>query len=119
MISATLIFYPKEANMTVVGNEKQEKKIEEMGQIAHMMFPAIEKIIFKGIFRFCVHSALGKTRYRDWRDIAGEPPAIREKFFKTILGECMFRLKKIGLQDYEIKNLYQRLVKENKKYLRN
>ncbi len=102
---------------SIVGNGKQEKKIEEMGKTAHMMFPSIEKIVFKGIFRFCVHSALTRTRYKDWREIAALPPGMREKFFGMILAECVLRLKRIGLKDQEIKILYQRLVKENKKYL--
>ncbi len=101
----------------VVGNKKQETKVSEMGSIANNMFPHIETMAFKGSFRFAVKTVLKKNQLNDWEKVSKYPPAIRRKFFESVLDESLSHLKKLGMKEDETDILINKLRKENEKYL--
>lgn len=102
--------------ISVVGNKKQEEKIDRMGEIAHTLFPEIPKINFKGIFRYGIEESLKMNGVEQWSDIAIDKPALRIQFFNTILDSSLERLTRQGLNDNQIKALFDNLKKENFKY---
>ncbi len=103
---------------TLVGSKKQEEKISELGAIANQMFPNVKTKVFKGTFRFGIRSALEKTQFQSWEEIAEQPPMTRKKFFQNVLDESLPHLKTIGLNREEADMLISRLRKENEKYLK-
>jgi len=54
----------------ILGMEKQEHKILEMGEIGHKMLPKLTLMNFKGAFRLGVQSALQKSGYVSWKELA-------------------------------------------------
>ena len=65
------------------GNERQENKITELGELAHHIVPKVEVRAFKGAFRFGVKSALEKNGLMSWSDMA-ERKLKRKEHFLTI-----------------------------------
>ncbi len=103
--------------MAIVGNKKQETKFEEMGNIAHAMYPNIDTLVFKGAFRYGVKAVLEKSPYQSWDEVANQPSSVRKRFFNYIVDASIPHLQKLGLSGQEIDNLVDRLKKENVKYL--
>lgn len=103
----------------IVGSQKQEQKVEEMGSIANRLHPDLSVLVFKGTFRLGVQSALKKSSFKDWEEVSKQSVNIRSDFFEKILDESRPRLQKVGLSEKEISNLFNILRFENRKYLRN
>ena len=100
----------------IIGNEKQEDKIEKMGMIAAEMNPDVSKNALKGAFRWGVEAALEQHGLTDWKEAAARPARFRRAFFQSILDNAVSRLKGIGLTGDQIHSLKTRLVRENEKY---
>ena len=101
----------------IVGSKKQEGKITELGMFANQLFPDIETMIFKGAFRYGIRSALEKSRYAAWEEVAGQHPMLRKSFFQSILDESAPHLQNIGLDEKGIEILIRKLKEKNEKYL--
>ena len=102
----------------VIGNLKQEEKISKMGLIAHEMFTDKPLIIFKGIFRYGVESALAEHGYENWAVVAEKPSIDRKRFYESILNHSKKRLHANGLDESQIVSLFDKLRKANDSYLR-
>lgn len=101
----------------ILGTEKQEQKIMEMGEIGHKILPKITLMNFKGAFRLGIQSALQKSGYSAWKELAEKNKIEKEHFFESILDSTKPYLKGVGLMDSEIKDVYKTIKNINKKYL--
>ena len=103
--------------MAILGNVKQENKIEELSSVAHKLLPNLDKMAIKGCLRKAVKSALEKKNLESWDQVAGQATIQRERFFQSILTELTPLLLRLNLDRQEVDNLHQLLLRENKKYL--
>ena len=101
----------------IIGSKKQEEKITKMGTIAHELFDKTDVIVFKGIFRYGVSSAMTEQGYTKWNDVAIQQRESRERFFESVLNHSIKRLKETGIDEKQIELLFHRLRKENLSYL--
>lgn len=98
--------------------KKQEMKINEMGSIAHSMFPEIDAIIFKGSFRLGIRDALENCRFESWNEVSQQPVHVRKRFFESFLRKSIPYLEKTGVNKEAVDSITAELMKENEKYLR-
>ena len=103
--------------MAVVGSQKQEQKIAEMGLLAHQMYPRVEAMAFKGAFRQGVKEALKNGTFSTWEEVAKQPAPVRRRFFESILEKSTGYLTGQGLTKDEIEKLLDKLKQQNEKYL--
>ena len=101
----------------ILGNRKQENKINEMGDITVQMFPALDPLAVKGTFRNGVQVALAHMKYGAWDELADQSTEERKRFFQQVLAGSVERLKMMGLKDGDLKRLFHRLMSENEKYV--
>ena len=102
----------------ILGTEKQEHKILEMGEIGHKMFPKFTLMNFKGAFRLGIQSALQKSGYTTWKELAEKNKTEKEHFFEFILEGTKPYLKSVGLIDSEIEDVYKTIKTVNQQYLK-
>ena len=100
------------------GNERQESKISELGELAHHLFPKVEIRAFKGAFRFGIKAALEKKGIASWSDMVDKGTAEKRHFFDEVLKETNRHLLGHGLSDDEIRKLYKALKERNETYIR-
>ena len=103
--------------MTVLGTQKQEEKIQEMGNIAHELAPNVTVMNYKGAFRLGIRDALKKNGYSDWKELAQKTKPEKQAFFKQILENSKPRLTSSGLDTEKIKIIYTALTLKNNEYL--
>jgi|GEM_PF-1259021 len=101
-----------------MGAEMQEKKITELSQIANADFPDVGVMTFKGVFRSGAMSAVAKSQFDTWEEVAEQPPDTRRNFFKTLLEESKPQLKQL-VGEESVQPLLDKLINENEKYLQN
>ncbi|MFP4213863.1 MAG: hypothetical protein ACLFRL_07105 [Desulfohalobiaceae bacterium] len=102
--------------MAVMGDEKQEKKITELAEIAQRHFPDCKVMTFKGAFRQGAQKAVQKSSFNSWEEVARQPAPKRREFFNSLLQESKPHLVKFT-GDNNIDKLLEQLRKENEKYL--
>ncbi|MEF8943235.1 MAG: trimethylamine methyltransferase family protein [Desulfohalobiaceae bacterium] len=99
-----------------IGVTRQEKKITKLSQLANTEFPDIGVMTFKGVFRSGAMSAVGKSQFNSWEEVASEPPDTRREFFKSLLEESRAQLEQlIGKEN--VPSLLEKLLEENERYL--
>ena len=103
--------------MTVIGNQKQEQKLNEMGDLAKQLFPQVNVLSIKGALRYGAESALRKSGYASWQEVSEKPRQTRNTFFKLLLKEAEPRLN-LALQPDQVKRFMQMVEKANQKYLK-
>lgn len=103
--------------MAVLGTQKQEEKILEMGEIAHDISPEISVMNFKGAFRLGVKAALENSGYADWKDLAQKTTAEKERFFEQILKGTAPHLSGTGLSRDQVERIFSRLRQKNAEYI--
>lgn len=103
--------------MAVLGTQKQEEKILEMGEIAHGMSPDISVMNFKGAFRLGVKEALETSGYTDWKDLAQRTKAEKKRFFEQILKGAAPHLSGTGLSEDQVERIFSRLRQKNAEYI--
>ena len=103
--------------MTIVGSEKQEKKLAEFARLAKQLFPDINELSVKGAFRFGAKVALEKFNFSSWQDMAKQPASVRRKFFKILLQEARPYLINI-VGEENVDDFIEKVKVENEKYLK-
>lgn len=99
-----------------LGAARQEKKITEFSQIANAKFPDVEVMTFKGAFRAGAVSAVEKSQFDTWAEVASQPSEIRRNFLRNVLEESKPHLRTLIGEEY-LQPLLDKLLKENEKYL--
>lgn len=99
-----------------IGAAIQEKKITELSQISNADFPEFSVMTFKGVFRSAAMSAVEKTQFESWAEVASQPSDVRHNFFKKVLEESKPHLRSLIGEEY-LEQLLEKLLKENEKYL--
>ena len=103
--------------MTVIGTQKQEEKISEMGKIACDMSPEIDLLNVKGAFRLGIKKALSALGYSEWKDLADKTNREKKEFFKLMLEKTQPYLSNLGFSDRTIVTLFEKLKEMNGQYL--
>ena len=103
--------------MAILGAEKQEEKIVEMGKTGREMFPEISLMNFKGAFRMGVKSALEKSGYQEWKELVDKTKTEKKKFFDLILDGSRHHLENLGLHGSDIDKLNETLKKKNEAFV--
>ena len=94
--------------MKLVGSLEQERRLEEMGQLAHEVFPKVEIVVFKGLFRSAIEAALKEQGIGAWQELTSKDAESKRLFFSSVLEFASERLFNLGLsstQEEKIKAL--------------
>lgn len=103
--------------MAVIGTQKQEEKILEMGNIAHELAPKVSVMNFKGAFRLGIKQALKQSGNAQWKDLSQKSNLEKKQFFDQILNESKPHLIRSGLSEQEVEKICVALKKKNDEYL--
>lgn len=101
----------------VKGNRKQEEKIAHMAEVVRKHVPSANILSVKGAFRFGISKALEQNSFGDWQEVAAQPPAMRRKFFASVLESAAPHLKKIGIEEARLERINQDLKRENEAFM--
>lgn len=83
--------------MKMVGSMEQERRLEEMGELAHQVAPEIEVVAFKGVFRYAIESAMKRHDVPAWSDMSSRGAEEKKLFFESVLEFARERLLVLGL----------------------
>jgi len=103
--------------MTVLGTQKQEEKIQEMGDIAHELVPTVTVMNYKGAFRLGIRNALKKTGNSNWTDLVQKTMTEKQAFFEQILESSKSHLISAGLDIEKINMICTALTRKNNEYI--
>ncbi|HUX14712.1 MAG TPA: hypothetical protein VMW87_16925 [Spirochaetia bacterium] len=95
--------------MLIIGDEFQEQKLEELGDLAVTLYPAVDRTAVKGCFRFAIREALRALHIEDFKSVHLIALERRKEFFATLLPLARKRLEGIGLTPVQTDRLFERV----------
>lgn len=100
----------------ILGDDFQERKIAEMSEHAHKLFPQIGLHVLKGMFRVSIRAALAREHEETWQRVHQRPARERKAFFERILEGTRAILEEEGISSADITMLFEELRNLNVKY---
>lgn len=101
-----------------MGNKKQEEKIARLAAVVQQHAPEANPLSVKGAFRFGISKALEQNGFGSWQEVAGQPVAVRKKFFASLLEHAAPHLEKMGMDRARLQQVNEALKRENEAFMR-
>lgn len=96
-------------SVLIIGDEFQEQKPEELGDLAVPLYPAVDRTAVKGCFRFAIREALRALHLEEFKNVHLIAPERRMEFFDTLLPHARKRLEGFGLTAGQVDRLFERV----------